>query len=176
MATRYSLLCPCGNPLIVEATQAGQTIACPCGASTEVPRMSELRALDQVADSVDRQETPRARWTWYQGLLFVAGTLLALVALFALVNLSIFRSKLTGSEPPTVTETIVLEDLADVDPEESWLEWQTLRNVDGHRPRNPFRKEVYDPRTQTDRYLAIAVCSFVVGILIACSGILLSPK
>ena len=163
MTTRYFLPCRCGNNLTVEMSQAGQILACSCGESTEIPRMSELRTLEPTADWVDQQATSQSRWTWFRGLLFVTGTVIAVVALFVLVNLFIFRPKLVGAGPSAVTETIVREDLADLDPEESWLEWKTLRNAHVHRPHNIFGSEPIDPRTQTDRYMTIAACIFVAG-------------
>src|SRR5262245_55808052 len=40
----YSIRCQCGNQLEVTAGQAGSQVACPCGKTIDVPRLSELRS------------------------------------------------------------------------------------------------------------------------------------
>jgi len=41
----FSLECLCGHTLVVQATQAGTTVLCRCGAQVKVPSLSKLREL-----------------------------------------------------------------------------------------------------------------------------------
>jgi hypothetical protein len=41
----FSIDCDCGRQISVQASQAGTTIPCDCGATLRVPRLSRLREL-----------------------------------------------------------------------------------------------------------------------------------
>lgn len=74
MAKKFLLDCTCGERLPVEACQAGEEIACACGARLEVPTLRRLQQLEPV----DQPESA-ATWTRGQGTLFVLGAVCLLV-------------------------------------------------------------------------------------------------
>jgi hypothetical protein len=43
--TGFSLDCSCGHTMVVQATQAGTTVLCRCGAQVKVPSLSKLREI-----------------------------------------------------------------------------------------------------------------------------------
>ena len=68
MATQFLLLCACGEKHAVAKTQAGQELACKCGAKLEVPTIRKMEKLQPL----DRPDDPTP-WSRGQGSLFVAG-------------------------------------------------------------------------------------------------------
>ena len=86
MASDYLLPCTCGRTHRVSSRQAGDTVACACGASLEVPTMRELSRLEPAATGTPvRQKV----WGLRQGLMFlgsvIAGGGLAAGSYFSLV-------------------------------------------------------------------------------------------
>jgi len=58
----YKLPCSCGSFVLVETNQAGRPVQCPCGNSLQVPSLSRIKELEQVAtkgQTVLRRPEPR---------------------------------------------------------------------------------------------------------------------
>jgi hypothetical protein len=68
MATQFVLPCACGEKHTIAKTQAGQELACKCGAKLEVPTIRKMEQLQPL----DRTDDPKP-WSRGQGGLFVAG-------------------------------------------------------------------------------------------------------
>lgn len=94
---RYLLPCECGRKVPVAATQAGETVVCECGRSHVAPKLRELRQLEshQEAETAPR----RAGWSTRQGVLFVVGALLLIVAGLALGWTAFLRQGLVTEKP-----------------------------------------------------------------------------
>ena len=67
MGIRYLVPCTCGETLEVEPSQAGLSVTCACGASTEMPTLMGLRQYPRA----DGQAAPSKTSTWgpRQGLM-----------------------------------------------------------------------------------------------------------
>jgi hypothetical protein len=48
VAVQYLLPCSCGQQIVVEPRQAGETTQCSCGASVQIPTLLDMRTLDQA--------------------------------------------------------------------------------------------------------------------------------
>jgi hypothetical protein len=80
MAESYLLPCKCGNLMVIEVGQAGQTTACDaCGKSIDVPTMRAIRQL-QPAYTQEATAT-KPPWSARQGTVFATGMGIALIAL-----------------------------------------------------------------------------------------------
>ncbi|MCA9269712.1 MAG: hypothetical protein KDA41_14630 [Planctomycetales bacterium] len=66
---QYAVPCQCGHRVEVSATQAGATVKCTCGASLDVPTLSQLRrsagqasyeagVIDTIRRMIDEQSLP----------------------------------------------------------------------------------------------------------------------
>ena len=78
MNTMYLLPCSCGRKIPVQLRQAGETIACDCGTSLEVPPLTELKALQKLEAPAKPQIVKTAwttghRLTFFGGLVILAG-------------------------------------------------------------------------------------------------------
>jgi len=78
---KHLLICSCGEELVVDARQAGETVECKCGKTVDVPRLGDLRQLPVVSD----RQSQSPPWTLQQGLTFAAGSLVVLVGIICLV-------------------------------------------------------------------------------------------
>ncbi len=111
MAEQYLLVCPaCGRKTPVEAFQAGQRVACPCGATLDVPTLLELGRLDRAEPS--EPLVLAGAWGLWQRLLIVGLLIVAAAALLAL---------LTYAWRPT------LVDMQKLPPRLAWRFWRELQ-------------------------------------------------
>lgn len=74
----HLLPCACGKSIPVEVSQAGDRVACECGAQVEVPPLRQLRELPLQQQASDAAGRPQSDWAVHQGVL-TAGALVALV-------------------------------------------------------------------------------------------------
>ncbi len=51
MTAQYLLPCSCGQQVVVEPRQAGETITCSCGAVLQIPTLLDMRSLDPAEPS-----------------------------------------------------------------------------------------------------------------------------
>ena len=54
--TKYLLTCECGKTVPVEVGQAGEQVACQCGAKLDVPPLRKLRHLPVATETLERQD------------------------------------------------------------------------------------------------------------------------
>jgi hypothetical protein len=76
VSAKYLLPCRCGQNVVIEPRQAGETVVCPCGQTLPVPTLLEMAALELAPD-----ETPSPSadaWGSRHGLMFLGGALLIL--------------------------------------------------------------------------------------------------
>ena len=117
MTTRYLLPCKCGENLQVDASEAGLTLTCVCGAQLEAPTLRGLTKLQKVV-VLD----PPAKEVWggrQRGI--VIGTLVALLG---------FSLGLYWTMKPSVTprEALDIRELShDASPAETLVLWQQIQ-------------------------------------------------
>ena len=73
MEEHYLITCRCDAVHRVTTRQAGQTIACPCGAQLDVPTLRGLRQLPR--ETTDHNDT--VSWSFARGILFAVGLIFA---------------------------------------------------------------------------------------------------
>jgi len=67
VSSKFLLPCLCGQQVPIEPRQAGETIACRCGASLQAPTMREICALEP-APAEPSLPRATATWGWRHGL------------------------------------------------------------------------------------------------------------
>lgn len=120
---QYLLPCgACGEKHRVELRQAGQKIACGCGAVLEVPSLRGIRELATTKPT----KTGRARPTWSptRGIAFVSGLLVAAVGVLVAGYALLVWLQLNTSEPARADLTAVFTSIDQKSPEETLQLWQ----------------------------------------------------
>jgi hypothetical protein len=112
MITKYLLPCLCGQKLRVNATQAGETVQCTCGASLTVPSLRELPNLELAPSTTANRKSRKRPWSKRQGWILL-GAFLVAAAVGLLGFLQLTRPRLAGIES--------------LSPIQVWSLWQDLR-------------------------------------------------
>jgi hypothetical protein len=122
--TKYALTCECGNTLSVEVGQAGEEVACQCGAKIDVPPLRKLRHLPVVTETIERQ---MSSWNARQGIIATCLILGAGLALWALW--SRWTEPYVAPFDAAVRRQMVDDGLKKMTPVEAWQVW-----IDRYRP------------------------------------------
>lgn len=159
MSKQYLLPCRCGNEVIVDSTQAGETVACSCGEQLLVPTLRGLRGLKPAGAAPAARPAPR-RSTNSLGCLFAASLLVFVAATIAGVVAYTVRSNIDA----TVDEAKFLEvgdnmiDKMGID--EALEHWKQLEAMDLSHQGTPF----YEINRQNRaRWLRVIQVSAAVG-------------
>jgi hypothetical protein len=166
MTTKYLLPCSCGEKLVVDNRQAGETVQCTCGSQLEVPTMRGLAQLVQVNDP-GFTTAPKRVWGPRQGLLFV-GLLLATLSFGYAGYLLLFGPKLDLSQ--------IHDQSMKLPPLQVWIWWKkVLTNWAPGMPsmdRMSTEQSVVEARRWMQVSIGVGVCS----LLVAVSGLLIRPS
>ncbi len=125
---KYQLPCgKCGAKLVVGLSEAGQSIACRCGAQVEVPSWREIRALQPAVEAPDGAR--RRAWSRGRGVLFAAAMVLAAGGLLVAgaTGVSYYMAK----PPPRPSAQDIKAALAETQtltPTEAWEAWTDMRD------------------------------------------------
>lgn len=122
MTAKYLLPCSCGQHIVIERRQAGQTLRCACGASLSAPTllaMSELEPAPQ--ESVEKPAS--SGWGWRQRLRLL-GILLVLTALAAEGGLLIAKpmSRFDVIDPERIRQAA-----KSFPPSHTWDTWELMK-------------------------------------------------
>jgi hypothetical protein len=120
VSAKYLLPCPCGQQVVVDTRQAGQTILCSCGASLPAPTFLEMTALEP-APSQSVSEPAAATWNWQRRVRFL-GTVLVLIAFAGGVWLYV-RRPISRTIPPERIRQIAHS----LPPSRTWDIWETMK-------------------------------------------------
>jgi len=128
--TTYLLSCSCGKDVSVEVGQAGERVACQCGAMLDVPPLRKLRHLPVAAPLSEETAKTAAAWNVRRGIVTACLILATLLAVIAVWN------RLTEPTVPTFDATAaehateaVEEGIKTMTPAQGWRRW-----VEVYRP------------------------------------------
>ena len=144
----------------MEVGQAGQQIECDCGASLDIPTMVGVRALQRVEPSPEDQRQI-SRWEARYGVLLV-GAVITFAALCMTTYVYMTRPQLVEVE--------------DMDPFQTWLSWQFLREG-VRRPSfeiNPYRMYQMG-REANRRWMAASLSVAALGLIVMSASVFV-PK
>jgi hypothetical protein len=161
--TKYLLNCGCGATLPVDVGQAGERVACPCGATLEVPPLRKLRHLPVAPVPVEES----ASWNARRGIVAALMILAAIPALIALWS-RLTEPKVATFEPAAYTRNVE-ERLKTISPLHAWQLW-----VQHYRPmgdRGFF--ELVDHRAAAIE-LEVSKRRFLQGILLVTAVVLMA--
>jgi len=122
VSAKYLLPCRCGQQMVIEPRQAGETVVCRCGATLQVPRMLEIVVLEP-APAESGSPRSGAVWGWRQRIRLL-GVMLLLVSIIAgaclYLNPPVSRFKVLPSEE-------LQRKARKLTPSETWWEWQRMK-------------------------------------------------
>jgi len=80
---KYQLPCSCGESLVLEAAQAGQTVVCRCGKTQQAPTLLNMKKLPTAEENVLRESVSTSSvnlrfFFWFLGLTVLVPSLLFL--------------------------------------------------------------------------------------------------
>jgi uncharacterized membrane protein YedE/YeeE len=143
---KYLLPCDhCGEKSVIDASQAGRQIICPCGASLEVPSFRAVRKLEQYSE---QQTAPRRAWNPVRGTMFALGVILVLLGLLAAAAGGIGWSRIDTATPPEEDLDELLASLDGMGPSAAWDIWQGMRD----RGLGPYRPPAHVEARQWAAY------------------------
>jgi hypothetical protein len=119
---KYLLPCSCGQEMMVETRQAGETIVCVCGSPLQIPTLLEITALESARDEAALPPLTTA-WGMHNRLVLL-GSIVAGLAVIALIGLNVERpvSRFSGIDP----YQIWLSARA-MPPVQAWDVWQDMK-------------------------------------------------
>jgi len=161
--SKYLLPCECGKRIAIDASQAGQQIACECGELLEVPTLRGVRALEPVPET-----TPPLRqageWNSSRGVIFAGSLILSVIG----AAISYFGYEGLQATPNITreAETESFEKaIDDMSLDEVYEMWKEVRNHGlGPRGQNVF-VNIRSFRAERQRILVIGITLCLVGVL-----------
>lgn len=141
---KYLLPCECGESVLVETRQAGETITCKCGLSLDVPTMRAIRELEVHESGEPATTKPKAEWSPLRGIAFGGGVILILIGL-GLFGRGYSVTRLMERDLETVRSALNVEyerfqhDVEHVTAEQALDLWFAIRKSGlSPREKNPF--------------------------------------
>lgn len=164
MTVKRKLPCPaCQQLLLVQMTQAGESVLCTCGHSVVVPTMRELRQLPTDELQSATQPQSGAAWSPLQGFLFVAGCLMFLAACYGHFRISSERSGLIIKAPEFPEMPFDVQILSPTQAWEAWEYFKTETLETRLPPKYLAARNRYDSLTN---YLYATWASGAIGVVL----------
>jgi hypothetical protein len=166
----YLLTCQCGKTVPVEVGQAGEHVACECGAQVEVPTLRKLRHLPQA---MPEARAERTAWNARKGVAAAGFILAGLLAGYALWN-RITEPAVPPFDPDYRLNS-VNQGLEKMTPVESWRLWvevyQPIARSGFEVFEHPYKAAIEQQQAQSrilqTTLLIIAGVSAAVGLAAA---------
>lgn len=131
VSVKYLLPCTCGKNVVIESRQAGESVACECGASLLVPTVRQMAALEVAEETAANAARTAKSWGGRERLVLLGVIILffalcvTLVAVFRLRPMS--RFDMIGAEG-------IQKSLQDLSPWRTWVTWERLQEGIDPRP------------------------------------------
>jgi hypothetical protein len=167
VSAKYLLPCLCGQNVAIEPRQAGETIACQCGASLQAPTMREICDLEPAPPDAASLQSGTS-WGWRHGLkvLGAAITLLAIgwiIWLYANPPASVFD---------VFDSEMIQRDFAHLPPVLTWDNWQKAREGLDRRVDQRYADEVAVYHVKQTLCFILAI----IGAALIAAGALAKPR
>jgi hypothetical protein len=123
VSAKYLLPCRCGQQVVVEPRQAGETVVCSCGQTLPIPGMLEMAALEAAPPAEMPPPPPGGAWGWRQRMVMF-GTVMLVGAVLAGVWLARTRPI---APIDTIDPDILRRDFKGFPPTFSWHVWRDMK-------------------------------------------------
>jgi len=133
---KFYLPCECGESVVIEPRQAGQTASCECGASLAIPKFRDISKLKPVEET----QQQAARWSPLQGAMFAGGIVIFILAASA-AGYFFWEASRYNPTRPTLSELADLrpddEQIATASPTDLRRMWEFVERDGLDRPGRP---------------------------------------
>jgi hypothetical protein len=174
--SKYLLPCAqCGAELPIDVSQAGQRVACGCGAQVEAPTMRGIRQLPRADAGAEREEAA-PYWSQQQGMLFASGAAMLAIGLLVCVYLLWRRSLLETERPEDRYQQLEEGEIDKMSPLDLWPIWQGMRSERLSRTDTPL---YLANQQQAQQFLVLAIVSAgaaAVGLCVLVSAFFVRPR
>lgn len=161
---KYLVACTCGRQHTVETRQAGETIACECGATVAVPTLRQLRQLPEARMEAAGASPPSTSWGGRQRAITVS--LLLVMACLAVAGLSRTMEQPLPEFSATEYTKSVDRMMGAMTPLQAWESWHRL-----YAPLRTTGFEVYKPPQQAQMEQALTWHRWVQRISLALAAL-----
>lgn len=161
--SKYLLPCECGQAIAVDASQAGQRIACECGKLLDVPTLRGVRELEPAPETAPNSRRA-AEWNSSRGMIFAGSLILFVIG--AAVSYLGYEGLRTAPNITRADETEAFDNTIDeMSLDEVYETWKGIREQGlGERGQNVY-VNIRSFRAGRQRMLATGITFCVVGLL-----------
>lgn len=137
MSAKYLLPCRCGKSVVVEPRQAGETTACSCGTSLQIPTMLAIIALEPAPDDSNQPRTEGA-WGWHHRML-----LLGITLLLAAMALAVLAYRTRPVAPIDLIDPVKMrQSTKNMEPTRTWYFWGLMKRGLDRRINQQYADEI----------------------------------
>jgi hypothetical protein len=131
VSVKYLLPCRCGQQVVVEPREAGETTVCSCGQSLSIPTFLEMSALERAPE--ETMPTTGSAWGWTQRIVLL-GAMLLLTA----IAVGVLAYKTRPIAPIDVFDPeAVQRGIKDWPPGYTWWAWENMKQMGLIQRSNP---------------------------------------
>ena len=167
MTVKYLLPCVCGQEVLIEPKQAGESAVCACGLPLAVPTLLQIMALERVEEEVG----PRpSHWKWgkCQRLLLVGiSVFVGAVAIGIWLLMHQPKSPFDAVDPEQIRQSA-----QNLRVWQSWEAWQSMKTGLDRR----IDQQYADAVAQFRVLLGVVVALALTGVGLVTLGIMGSRK
>jgi hypothetical protein len=123
VSVKYLLPCRCGQQVVVEPRQAGETAMCSCGQSLPIPTFLEMSALVRAPE--ETAPAAGSAWGWAQRIV-----LLGVMLLLTAIAIGVLAYKTRPIAPIDVFDSeAVKQGIKDWPPGQTWFIWERMKQI-----------------------------------------------
>lgn len=117
---KYLLPCSCGQTVVIEPRQAGQSLVCACGKTLSIPTVLQIRNLELAQEP---SQPAAKRWGGRQQLILV-GTVVVLAAM-VLAGWYLWQRPIAPAD--IVDPAVIRKNIQNVPLWDAWTTWQKYK-------------------------------------------------
>jgi hypothetical protein len=165
VTAKYLLPCSCGQQVVIEPRQAGETIPCFCGAPLQVPTLLDMAALDPAPPEL-AATPPAPTWGWKHRLQ-LSGVVLLLLAIILGVLLH-FERPIAPFD--TINPEQLQQDARKLTPSRTWDIWEMMKQGLDRRTDQKYADAMFRFRVWQAAVAGVALCGIAM-IVASVAGI-----
>ncbi len=169
MSQKYLLPCRCGQSVVIEPRQAGETVVCCCGTSLPIPTMLGITALEPADAEPPTDTADGPAWGAQQKLVMVGSILATVAAIIAIILWSFGRPIAAADVMDPARLLLVTQTFQ---PAQTWFYWNQAKQGLDRRADQQYTAALL----QFHIWESIAGIVFLIGAALIVSGVMAGHK
>jgi hypothetical protein len=165
VSQKYLLPCRCGQNVVLEPRQAGETVVCSCGATLTAPTMLKITALEPAPDETD-DAAGGTSWGWQQRLVMI-GSLAGSVGAVAALVLLLFGRPIAAADVMDPARLLLVTQT--FQPAQTWFYWNQAKQGLDRRADQQYAAAL----TQFHIWETVACLILLAGVAAVVAGIVI---